>query len=130
MSNELYIHKFPVLASNETGNNKEKYNLGSLIITLNNTNASIPIIRISNGFKNVDIIESYLIERDILYVDMVIAEIIAYDMLNSSQSLVEEIISHFEIEEDDGSILIEIRKFVGLVAYSNIGYGIDRWNIN
>jgi len=130
MSNELYIHKFPVLASNETGNNKEKYNLGSLIITLNNTNASIPIIRISNGFKNVDIIESYLIERDILYVDMVIADIIAYDMLNSSQSLVEEVISHFEIEEDDGSILIEIRKFVGLVVCSIIGYGIDRWNIN
>ena len=130
MSNELYIHKFPVLASNETGNNKEKYDLGSLILILNDTNTSIPIMRISNGLKNVEIMESYLNERDILYVDMVIAEIIAYDMLNSSQSLVEEIISHFEIEEDDGSILIEIRKFVGLVAYSNIGYGIDRWNIN
>jgi len=130
MSNELYIHKFPVLASNETGNNKEKYDLGSLIIILNDTNSSIPIMRISNGLKNVEIMESYLNERDILYVDMVIADIIIYDMLNSSQSLVEEVISHFEIEEDDGSILIEIRKFVGLVVCSIIGYGIDRWNIN
>ena len=130
MSNELYIHKFPVLASNETGNNKEKYDLGSLILILNDTNTSIPIMRISNGLKNVEIMESYLNERDILYVDMVIADIIIYDMLNSSQSLVEEVISHFEIEEDDGSILIEIRKFVGLVVCSIIGYGIDRWNIN
>lgn len=130
MSNEIYIHKFPVLASNETGNNKEKYNLGSLILILNDTNISIPIMRISNGLKNVEIMESYLNERDILYVDMVIADIITYDMLNSSQSLVEEVISHFEIEEDDGSILIEIRKFVGLVVCSIIGYGIDRWNIN
>lgn len=130
MSNELYIHKFPVLASNETGNNKEKYDLGSLILILNDTNTSIPIMRISNGLKNVEIMESYLNERDILYVDMVIADIITYDMLNSSQSLVEEVISHFEIEEDDGSVLIEIRKFVGLVVCSIIGYGIDRWNIN
>ncbi len=130
MSNELYIHKFPVLASNETGNNKEKYDLGSLILILNDTNTSIPIMRISNGLKNVEIMESYLNERDILYVDMVIADIIIYDMLNSSQSLVEEVISHFEIEEDDGSVLIEIRKFVGLVVCSIIGYGIDRWNIN
>lgn len=130
MSNEIYIHKFPVLASNETGNNKEKYDLGSLILILNDTNISIPIMRISNGLKNVEIMESYLNERDILYVDMVIADIITYDRLNSSQSLVEEVISHFEIEEDDGSILIEIRKFVGLVVCSIIGYGIDRWNIN
>lgn len=131
MSFHLHIKKVPVLMVDKLSKNKEKYNMDNIISTIDN--CAIPwIYNVSNYMKATGFMGHYIFEKDVLYIDVLVTDIKTYDGLNSGKLVLEEFITHFEFEEDDESVTIEIERLAGFLVCENSckENGINRWDFN
>ena len=128
MSFHLHIKKVPVMMVDTLSKNKEKYNMDNAKSAIDN--CTIPwIYNVTNYMKPTGFMGNYIFENHVLYIDVVATDIKTYDGLNSGQIVLEEFISHFEFEEDDGSVTIDIERLAGFIVCENPcnENGINRW---